>query len=228
MVLGWEFQLRGHLLSVPRLTFTEVHNPQIRYIHDLLKPTDEFIGVQLQFPIAKAYAIADRKLQGQTYASLRVDLKRPNTGSALLMSPYTTVFWSFTTKSINLLLFDLDGLRSPIPEGSQKPNCGCKESYEFGLYNRLRHFLMHINIVGIWPYLERSQCLVSFGAGYGLKDGIGRAVRQKWFCLRLRMYCIGTAFSKDDEFGSSLFDLEFGAPIPSIPLSILLHEMIAI
>ena len=41
-----------------------------------------------QFPVTLAYAITDFKCQGQTYEWLRVDIKRPHTGAASVMSPY--------------------------------------------------------------------------------------------------------------------------------------------
>ena len=70
-----------------------------------------------QFPVTLAYAITDFKCQGQTYEWLRVDIKRPHTGAASVMSPYVQLSRGQALQRLSILrLFDPDDLRAPIPE----------------------------------------------------------------------------------------------------------------
>ena len=71
----------------------------------------------LQFPATLAYAISDYKCQGQTYDFLRVDIKKPNTGNASVMSPYVQLSRSRSLHGLSILRpFDPDELRAPIPD----------------------------------------------------------------------------------------------------------------
>ena len=70
-----------------------------------------------QFPISLAYAISDYKSQGQTYNSHRVDIKRPNTGTATVMSPYVQLSRGRSLEGLSILRpFDPSEMREPIPE----------------------------------------------------------------------------------------------------------------
>jgi len=70
-----------------------------------------------QFPITLAYAITDFKCQSQTYEWLRVDIKRPHTGAASVMSPYVQLSRGQAFQRLSILRpFDPDDLRAPIPE----------------------------------------------------------------------------------------------------------------
>ena len=70
-----------------------------------------------QFPVTLAYAISDYKCQGQSYDCLRVDIKKPNTGNASVMSPYVQLSRSRSLQGLSILRpFDPDDLRAPIPE----------------------------------------------------------------------------------------------------------------
>ena len=70
-----------------------------------------------QFPVTLAYAITDFKCQGQTYEWLRVDIKKPHTGAASVMSPYVQLSRGQSLQRLSILRpFDADDLRAPIPE----------------------------------------------------------------------------------------------------------------
>ena len=70
-----------------------------------------------QFPVTLAYAITDFKCQGQTYEWLRVDIKRPHTGAASVMSPYVQLSRGQALQRLSILRpFNPDDLRAPIPE----------------------------------------------------------------------------------------------------------------
>src|SRR5436190_7597318 len=70
-----------------------------------------------QFPVTLAYAITDFKYQGQTYEWLRVDIKKPHTGAASVMSPYIQLSRGQAFQRLSILRpFDPDDLRAPIPE----------------------------------------------------------------------------------------------------------------
>ena len=69
-----------------------------------------------QFPVTLAYAITDFKCQSQTYKWLRVDIKRPHTGAASVMSPYVQLSRGQSLQRPSILWpFDPDDLRAPIP-----------------------------------------------------------------------------------------------------------------
>lgn len=70
-----------------------------------------------QFPVTLAYAITDFKCQGQTYEWLRVDIKKPQTGAASVMSPYVQLSRVQSLQRLSILRpFDPDDLRVPIPK----------------------------------------------------------------------------------------------------------------
>lgn len=69
-----------------------------------------------QFPITLAYAITDFKCQGQTYEWLRVDIKKPHTGAASVMSPYVQLSRGQSLQRLSILRpFNPEDLRAPIP-----------------------------------------------------------------------------------------------------------------
>ena len=67
-----------------------------------------------QFPVTLAYAIIDFKYQSQTYEWLRVDLKKPHTGAASVMSSYVSLSRGQTLSILRP--FNPDDFRAPIPE----------------------------------------------------------------------------------------------------------------
>jgi ATP-dependent DNA helicase PIF1 len=70
-----------------------------------------------QFPVTLAYAITDFKCQGQTYPWLRVDIKKPHTGGASVMSPYVQLSRGQSLERLSILRpFDPEDLRAPIPD----------------------------------------------------------------------------------------------------------------
>ena len=70
-----------------------------------------------QFPVTLAYAITDFKSQSQTYEWLRVDIKRPHTGAASVMSPYVQLSRGQSLQRLSILRpFDSNDLRAPISE----------------------------------------------------------------------------------------------------------------
>jgi hypothetical protein len=70
-----------------------------------------------QFAATLAYAITDFKCQGQTYEWLRVDIKKPHTGAASVMSPYVQLSRGRSLQRLSILRpFNADDLRAPIPE----------------------------------------------------------------------------------------------------------------
>jgi hypothetical protein len=70
-----------------------------------------------QFPVTLAYAITDFKSQGQTYEWLRVDIKKPQTGNASVMSPYVQLSRGQSLQRLSILRpFNPDDLRLPIPK----------------------------------------------------------------------------------------------------------------
>jgi hypothetical protein len=69
-----------------------------------------------QFPATLAYAITDFKCQGQTYEWLRVDIKKPHTGAASVMSPYVQLSRAQSLQRLSILRpFNSEDLRTPIP-----------------------------------------------------------------------------------------------------------------
>ena len=56
-----------------------------------------------QFPVTLAYAITDFKCQSQTYEWLRVDIKRPHTGAASVMSPYVQLSRGQSLQRLSIL-----------------------------------------------------------------------------------------------------------------------------
>jgi hypothetical protein len=70
-----------------------------------------------QFPVTLAYAISDYKRQGQTYYAHHVDIKRPATGDASVMSPYVQLSRGQSLNRLSILRpFDPVDLRVPIPD----------------------------------------------------------------------------------------------------------------
>jgi ATP-dependent DNA helicase PIF1 len=70
-----------------------------------------------QFPVTLAYAITDFKCQAQTYQWVRVDIKKPHTGAASVMSPYVQLSRAQSLQRLSILRpFDPEDLRAPIPE----------------------------------------------------------------------------------------------------------------
>src|SRR5947207_5294041 len=70
-----------------------------------------------QFPVTLAYAITDFKSQSQTFEWLRVDIKKPHTGAASVMSPYVQLSRGQALQRLSILRpFNPDDLRAPIPD----------------------------------------------------------------------------------------------------------------
>jgi len=90
-----------------------------------------------QFPVTLAYAITDFKCQAQTYEWLRVDIKKPHTGAASVMSPYVQLSRGRSLQRLSILRpFDPEDLRASIPdelkaelEWEQKMNALTTEIY---------------------------------------------------------------------------------------------------